>query len=352
MIKLAESIEDIFAEYEKPDKKEEKVEKEEEKEEEEPKEEKTEEPEEEPKEEESKEEPKPKEEPKEEVKEPETKEEVKEEPKEEPKEEKEPEKPKEESNTSFLKQKVSTDEEFDLSPAKEDGKHIIMVYGLKGSGKTTLSFSFPETHGCLSFDNKSAAIAKQTGKVDSILVFDGSRYMDKSSPEAWLESAEKSWRYLNKLLDTVDDNNKPDWMVVDGGEIFHSIAEMVMRYRNNLMPFQGISNKNIWKERRMYIDQLLRKCLKKSKKGVIWTSYIDERRIVKEGEFVALQEIPRWIDAVMTETDVVIKVERDTDEKGQTFFATVESSKWPSIPESSKTEVTNGGIKKLIKGEV
>ena len=243
-------------------------------------------------------------------------------------------------------------EEFDLSPAQPGGKHIIMIFGLKGGGKTSLAFSFPETHGCISFDNKSLPIAEQTGKNEKIFVFDGSRYMDKTSAEAWLESADKTWRYLNKLLDSIPKDKIPDWMVVDGGEIFHQVAEMVMRYRNNLMPFQGISNKNIWKERRMYIDQLLRKCLSKSKKGVIWTSYIDKDEVVQDGDFITKVDVPRWIDAVMTETDVVIKVERATDKTGQKFFATIESSKWKVLPESAKTDVTGDGIKKLAKGEI
>jgi len=163
-------------------------------------------------------------------------------------------------------------EEFDLSPARPNPKHIITIYGLKGAGKTSLGFTFPVTHGCLSFDNKSLPIAEQMGKGNQIVVFNGVRYLDMSSPDAYLESSNRSWRYLNKLLDTIHNgkdekgvydeakDTRPDWMVVDGGETFQKIAEMVMRYHNNLQPFQGITNKNIWKERRMYIDQLLRKC--------------------------------------------------------------------------------------------
>ena len=288
-------------------------------------------------------------------KEPETKEEKKEEPKKE-----EPKKEDKTTDLPFLKKKTPStnevpvakkkDDEFDLSPASPNPKHIILVYGLKGSGKTTLSFSFPKTHQCLCFDNKAVAIAEQTDKKDSILVFDGSRYMDETSPDNMLESSDRTWRYINKLLDTIEE--PPDWIMVDGGELFHTTAEMIMRYRNNLMPFQGIQNRNLWKERRMYIDQLLRKCIQKSKKGVIWSSYIEKDEIIRDGEFVTKADVPKYISAVMRETDVVIKVERETDKAGQKFFATIETSKWPLLPETPRTEITGKGIKALAKGDL
>ena len=277
------------------------------------------------------------------------------EPKEDKKEKKEKEK------TSFFEVPQKSDSEFDLSPAKPESKHIIMIYGLKGAGKTSLAFSFPETHACLSFDNKSISISEQMDKSEQILVFNGARYYDKSSPDMWLESAYKSWRYLNKLLDTIEggkdatgdynekNDHRPDWVVVDGGEIFHQMAEMVMRYNNSLMPFEGIKNLNVWKERGMYIDQLLRKTTAKSKKGVIWTAYLDHHDVIEEGQFVTKEDVPKYISHVMYETDCVIRVERTTAKQGQRFYATVQTSKWSKLPETPKTDITENGIETLVK---
>lgn len=279
------------------------------------------------------------------------------------------------SKVSFFKKK-SPEIEFDLSPARALVKHVIMIYGNKGEGKTSLGLSFPASHVALSFDQKTESVRQSSKYKDDILVFDGTRYLDKSSPDEWLESSDRTWRYINKLLDSIPDidegketsapslvikqegdyreyiKGNPDWFTVDAGEVFETIAEMVMRSRNGIMAFEGFANKNLWKERRMYIDQLLRKCIRKSKKGVLWTSYVQKDEIVENGEFVAKKDIPKYIDAVLRETDVVIRVERTTGRNGQQFFATVESSKWDRIPETGKTDITKKGIEALTKGEI
>jgi len=295
---------------------------------------------------------KPEQKPSPETKVEEKKEETKIEKKEEPipvKEEKIPETPSTTQDTA-IPSPVKKSGEYDFSPAQPEEKHIIMIYGLKGAGKTSLSFSFPKSHNCVSFDKKATSIKEASTNKDHITVFDGARYFDKSSPNNWLNSSEKSWKYLNGLINQVTEF--PDWFDIDGGDVFHKMAEMVMRGRNNLMPFQGISNLNVWKERNMYIDQLLAMCFDKSKKGVIWTSYIDEHTEIVDGDFKIRQGIPKWIGNVMMETDVVIRVERETKENGQRFYATVETSKWDKIPESGKVDITNKGISALIKGEI
>jgi hypothetical protein len=248
---------------------------------------------------------------------------------------------------------------YDFTPAKKSQKHTVVVYGLKGAGKSTLSLSAPGTHFCLTFDNKTQAVAGESPNPERIVVHDGVKYYHKGSAEQWLESSVESWEYIQGLLDALengwlhDENGKvlerPDWILVDGGEIVHTMLEMVMRAINNLMPVQGISNRNIWKERRMYISELFQRCMQIANKGVFWTSYIQKDEIKDEGDFVSIQDVPKWIDAVLYETDVLIKVIRKTGKSGQEFGAIVESSKWKAIPESGYTDVTNTGMKKLIK---
>lgn len=260
-------------------------------------------------------------------------------PKEEEKPEEKPEEEKPEEKPKPVKREIPK-EEFDYSEDKGTGKLVVTIYGLKGHGKTFLAFSFPGKIDCLSFDKKSLPIKKQL-KNNNIRVYDAVRYIDKSSPEAWLESADKSFIYLNNLIDRLDN---PDWIIIDGSEIFQRICEMTMRYRNNLMPFQGIANRNLWKERRLYISQIHTKALKKAKKGVIYTAYTDKDKIIIDGEVIIEKDIPKWVDAIMYETDIVIKVESEQDGPTRKFYAIVESSKG-LLPTGIKKEVTNVGIK-------
>jgi len=183
---------------------------------------------------------------------------------------------------------------------------------------------------------------------ERVKVYDAIRYMDSASAEMHLEGSERSFRYLNILLDHIKDNWDPDWIALDGSEILQQMCEMTMRYRNNLMPFQGIANRNLWKERRMYIRQIHHKALGVAKKGLIYTCYTDKDEVVKDGEFVTKKDVPRWVDVIMYETDCVIKVETSREKTGQRFFATVESSK-ASLPTGVRKDVTDVGLKAFFE---
>jgi hypothetical protein len=236
------------------------------------------------------------------------------------------------------------EEKFEIKEAEIEGKDVYMVYGIKGHGKTYLALTFPGTIKALSFDRKTARVWQKDFKKDArIKVYDAIINMDYSSPERMLETSEKTFKYINYLLDSFK-ANPPDWILIDGVEIFEQVAEMTMRYRNNLQAYQGIANRNLWKERRLYIKQLHNKALSIAKKGVIYTTYVDKDEIVVDGELVTKQDVPRWIDAIMYETDTVIKVRSQVDKAGRKFFAEVESSKG-SIPTGVEKEVTNIGIK-------
>ena len=245
---------------------------------------------------------------------------------------------------------VETKKQFDFAEATGTGKEVYMIYGLKGEGKTVLSMSFPGKIAVLSFDRKSLAIKQQQYKNDErIKVYDAIRYLDSADPEMYLQSSEESFRFLNQLLDHIAQQFKPDWIVIDGSEILQRLCEMTMRYRNNIMPFQGISNRNLWKERRLYIAQIHNKSIRIANKGLIYTTYVDKQEVVKDGEFVTKQDVPRWIDVIMTETDCVIKVDSEQDKTGgRKFFATVESSK-TSIKTGQKKDITGTGITAFIK---
>lgn len=261
------------------------------------------------------------------------------------------EKPSEPEEKPALKEETPL-EGTELAEAKGTAKNNFMVYGQKGAGKTFLSFSFPGKIVCLSFDKKSLPIKQHSFNNDSrIRVFDAAALMNYSSPEGWTESADKTFKHLNLLIDKIA-SWKPDWIVIDGSEILQQICEMTMRYRNNLMCFQGISNRNLWKERRLYIRQIHNKCFNAAEKGVIYTTYTSKDEIIREGEFVTKDDVPRWIDAILYETDAVIKIRSIQEKGGRRFYATIESSKFPPFKTGRETDVTDRGVGALLETAV
>lgn len=269
-------------------------------------------------------------------------------PLEKPVEKKPEERPEEKPTEPISKEEPPTKEE-ELAEAKGTTKSTFMDYGLKGSGKTYLAFSFPGKIACLSFDRKSLPIKQYSfNNSDRIKVFDAIALMDYSSPEGWTESADNTFKRLNLLIDKIAEW-EPDWIVIDGSEILQQICEMTMRYRNNLMAFQGIANRNLWKERRMYIRQIHNKCFEAVKKGVIYTTYTSKDEIIKEGEFVTKDDVPRWIDAIMWYTDVVVKIRSVQEKSGRKFYATIESSKYLPFKTGREVDVTDKGISALVE---
>lgn len=237
-----------------------------------------------------------------------------------------------------------TKSEFDMSEAKSQSGETYTIYGHKGHGKTFLAYSFPGEISVLSFDRKGVPVKDLAyGGADRLKVFDAVRYHDMSSPEAWLESSDRTFRYINSLLDHIKEEVKPDWIVLDGLEIYNQIAEMTMRYRNNLLPYQGVANMNLWKERRLYIRQLHYKALEIAKRGIIYTTYSEKDKVIVDGDVQTLSDVPRWVDVVLQETDVVLKIERKDDKNGVKHWCKVESSK-TRIPTNHIVDCTGKGI--------
>jgi len=239
---------------------------------------------------------------------------------------------------------------YDTSPDRGSPKTVHTIYGLKGEGKTGLALSFPGKIAAISFDHKTVQVWEEMYNRDArIIVFDAIRYLDKSSGEMWLKTSDETLKYVEVLLDGEIAKFEPDWILIDGTEILSQICEMVMRFRNGLQPFQGISNRNVWKERRMLLDQVHNKCASLVKKGIIYTTYTDKDRVVKDGEFVTVKDVPKWIDAVMYFTDVVIRVKSEIGKDGVCrFTAIVESSKTKHIPTGKVIDITNGGYKTIV----
>ena len=247
---------------------------------------------------------------------------------------------------------IQTPEDEDESAAI-----ITVIFGHKGDGKTTLAFAYPGRKFCLSLDKKSVKIKKYLYNNDkSIAVFDGIRGYVRSTPDLWLQSASICVDNIFTELARVAKlgNDKPDWVIVDGLEVFTRMAEMKMRLEEGLRPYQGTPNPNVWKRRRELVNELHNLSCEAASLGVIYTTYMDKDEVVLDGQLVTKKDVPRWIDVVMEQTDIVIKTTSRTDQTGAKFFASVETSKFPFMKTGRVVDITNCflpdvGLKNLME---
>lgn len=234
-------------------------------------------------------------------------------------------------------------EKFDTSSETPSTSHTFMIYGNKGSSKTTTALSFPGTILALSFDHKTVEIWTEMFNEDPrITVKDAIRYYEHTSPDAWLMSSEISFQYINILLDeakALPEENRPDWILIDGLEIYTRIAEMLMRYRNGLRVTSGVEW-NIWKDRRLYLKQIHIKAMSIARKGVIYTTYIKEGSTIENGQIVKTTKKPKWVDIIKEQTDVQILVESSQVPEGRRFVATVENSKYRPMRTGTQVDIT------------
>jgi len=242
----------------------------------------------------------------------------------------------------FFEPSDETAERFkiNLEGMASEKKEVWMYYADKGQGKTTFALSHPGKIAALSFDFKTALIKNTMFNNDSrIKVFDVMQYIDYSTAEAKLKTSETVLDFIFTLLDSIKKDGSFDWILIDGSEIFSKLGESVMRYRNNIAPYAGIGNLNIWKERRQYIQNLHYKSLSAVNKGVIYTTYPKWDEEIVEAQTIHKRKRPNWIDVIMTETDVVIYL--DTDEKDDIkYIARVDSSKYSEVKSGVKIEIT------------
>lgn len=224
---------------------------------------------------------------------------------------------------------------------------VYMLYGDKGDGKTVVAMSFPGTITNLCFDRKADPVKENFFSNNArINVVDCIKWMDWSSEEKIVQSGDKTYRYVLHVLEGLR-SNPPDWIIIDASDRFQYFCELTMRYRNNLLPSEGIVNRNLWKQRKQFVTHVHNLCLEIAKKGLIYTAYSVIINLYRDGEINNTLIKPKWLDVLILETDTVIRVENRVEKGGsRRFFAIVESSK-TKLPTGIEVDVTGRGYAAL-----
>jgi hypothetical protein len=247
--------------------------------------------------------------------------------------------------------------EFDLSEEEGDSKITITIAGDKGEGKTMGFANFPGSKGAISLDHKTKVIddiLKGIVKRDvNMKVFDGLRYYTEDAGKVGniVAAGHKTYMYIHALLDSM--KGKYDWIVFDGMEKLHEICEMEMRNIHKIGATEGFANFNWWKDRRMSIRSLHNKAMTAANIGVIYTTYLEfVTEIVENEKTIQGKRHPKWVDVVMTETDVVMHAYATEDSSGKRrYYVKVKSSKRPTfIRDGCTVEVSGYNYTKLFEG--
>lgn len=241
-----------------------------------------------------------------------------------------------------------SNKDFDLSPEEPSLQQTYMYYGLKGSGKTVQAMSHPGKIACISFDKKSSKVKEIVYDGDDrITVYDGLRYLNKATTKSWLNTAVDTVQYIFNLLDGPIRKSDPDWVIIDGFEVFARTCEMSMRAVENVPIFSGV-NWPLWRERNMFTDNAHNLALDIASHGVVYTAYIQETtEVIENGAIVEKAYEPKWGANVKLQVDVVVKTMSKQQEDQREFWVVVESSKSPDVKTGARVNVTDAGVQKL-----
>lgn len=236
-------------------------------------------------------------------------------------------------------------DKFDTTPLKPSRLRYITIFAGKGASKSTTALSFPGKIVALSFDYKTVEAWNAMFNCDPrITVYDAIRYMDYSSKDAALMSAEITFQYLNRILDEIkegDSADYPDWILFDGFEEYKMISENIMRYRNNLGFSQGVEW-TVWKDRRLYIKQMFIKMASMVKQGVIFCTKYEFEETKVNNIVTDNKKKPIWFDIVEEQTDILIENSSESDNAtGRIrYWAHILSSKKPEFKTGLRIEIT------------
>jgi hypothetical protein len=248
--------------------------------------------------------------------------------------------------------------EYDTSPDTGSGKLTLTIAGEKGEGKSTAALMLPGTHAAISLDQKTKLTnewLESLGHKGNV-VYDGVRYYteDASHAETLVEAAHRSYHYQHAILDAIKTDGlwptMPDWIIFDDAETLHQMCEGEMRYNHKLGPVESFANLNFWKERRMFLRSLHNKAKNIANRGIVYTTYMDfVKDVVEDEKLIAGKKVPRWIDAVLKESDIALHayVKDDTSGKRKYMVKVLSTKKHTFIKEGQIVDVTGPDYSKL-----
>lgn len=244
---------------------------------------------------------------------------------------------------------VSQQEEFEKTKPASSGKNLsIMIWGDKGTSKTTTALSLPGRIFAISLDQQTKIIHEDFFNSNPrIEVWDGIEFFNSKNPETKLETAVKTVEYINWLLENPCTNFKPDWILLDGTERLSHVCEMAMRAQENLLPYEGVKNRNAWKYRNDLVNNVVQRAVQIAHLGVVYTSFTNIKTVdTALGE--EKREGPKWFGEIEQKTQIVIKMSSEKMQNGLAFVALVESSKVSYVPTGRRMVVGE----RLNSGEI
>lgn len=252
---------------------------------------------------------------------------------------------------------------FQKSEFNEDNtpqRIVITIMGDKGVGKTFSALGFVRSTSnktCLaiSYDNKTKRVRDEMYDKDlRIHVLNGNKYLNDAQQDQITESSAVCLNYVQQALRWAEVELRPDWVMHDCCDGLEYLCEMKMRYNHGLDMAQGFKTLTWWKERKANIRAVHRASLTAARVGVIYTVYTELENIVDQYGVTAEREgkekVPRWIDVVMTETDIAIEIVQryNSTLRRMTHQAIIRSNKlsktFPEIKTGTIIDVSNGGL--------
>jgi hypothetical protein len=211
-------------------------------------------------------------------------------------------------------------------------KVSITVVGEKGEGKSTLALAFSGSKLVISYDRMAKANKYKMRDPENIKIIDPMPIFDSSSATKKRDSMARIYEYLvgveeypngPRVGGLLNEHEPVDWIIHDGTDILMEICEMVMRAKHDLLPAQGVEW-NLWKDRKYAIQDVYHKSLSLARKGVIFTTYFDEKSYDEDitGQ-KKKKQLPKWMDIILHQTLHTLVPHT----QGENFFLFVAQSK-------------------------
>lgn len=183
---------------------------------------------------------------------------------------------------------------------------FIMIFGQKGSGKSSIALSVPGNILGITFEKRGNLLRPWTKiftNADRMQLFGVSEYINRTTMASYRDTSNEVYLKVCKLLNRARIlERKFDWVLIDGLQATQKLSTLRMKKLNDIGAFDNLPTKKLtkWGERTVYLENLVIDLASSvSTKGVIITSQNVEHKAM----FLTKEEI----DAGMKEEDIPVK---------------------------------------------